>query len=465
MGGRRELFTIDDLLSWTGGTLEAPLQRASAPVASVEVDSRHCTQGSLFVALPGERTDGHRHIGDAKRRGAVAVLVQEGVDGDEAEGLAVVRVDNSLAALQKAARGFLQRFPDVIRIGVTGSNGKTTTKEMLYAILREEMRAYATPGNLNSDCGLPLAVFRMPRECEIAVFEMAMNRPGEIEELAEICRPDIAVITNIGTAHIGMLGSTDRIAAEKKQITSRFTGNEVLFIPDEDAYASFLEEGVNGEIVRYGYGISNAAYRNHGDGSELRLPDLVLRLPLPGRFNGSNALAAVAVARRLSVSAAAIQRGLAHVSLPEGRSNVLDGKRLVFNDTYNANPQSMVAALDAFDALVRERRVQDTVIVIGEMGELGDHSPASHAQVVVRALESRPALLVLVGPAFEEFADAGDDDTRVLWSATAESVRSLLSEHLHSDQAVFLKGSRAVGLETLIDIAAGTTAAGEAPHA
>ena len=228
---------------------------AAASYSGAATDSRKVAPGDLFVALPGDRVDGHDYLPQALRAGASCLLVAESawaarreqlLPGLPSAGVAVVVVPSTLPAFQSLATLRRRMVPGMRRIGITGSSGKTTTKEIAASILSQGRRVAMNPGNLNSDIGLSQSMFGVPADAEIGVFEMGMNRAGEMGELAGIYEPDIALITNVGTAHIGILGSRDAIALEKKAVFSRFDGSQLGFVNEADDYNAFLREGVRG---------------------------------------------------------------------------------------------------------------------------------------------------------------------------------------------------------------------------
>ena len=243
--------TVGALAEIAGARLEGAADRSAD---SISIDTRSLSPGALFVALPGTNTDGHAFVTAAYEAGAVAALVAESryKDTRVPPGLSLLVVEDPLAALATLATAALDTAPELVRIGITGSNGKTTTKELVAAVLATEKRVYKTKGNYNSVIGIPLSVFQMPADAEVAVFEMAMNQIGEMAALSAIVRPDIALITNIGTAHIGMIGSQDGIAREKKAISSSFTGSQTLFVPAAEPYREFLAKDVRGRVLFYG---------------------------------------------------------------------------------------------------------------------------------------------------------------------------------------------------------------------
>jgi UDP-N-acetylmuramoyl-tripeptide--D-alanyl-D-alanine ligase len=251
------LMTIQELASATGGRviLSAPghlaKDMAFFPVA---IDSRKAEPGCLFVALIGTERDGHDFVAQAFAAGARAALVCESRIGAvrtaaASVGAALVAVPDTLRGLQDAAAAYVDKFPALLRVGITGSSGKTTTKELAAAMIAKEKRVVMNVGNLNSETGLPLSTFGITAQHEVGVFELGMNRREEIAELAAVLRPHIALITNIGTAHIGILGTKDTIAEEKKAIFSHFSGTEIGFVPEDDPYADMLSFGVRDECA------------------------------------------------------------------------------------------------------------------------------------------------------------------------------------------------------------------------
>lgn len=379
-----------------------------AKVTSVSLDSRDCGPGSLFVALKGERADGHDYIVQALERGASCALAEKekahsvlaSVPPGLLEKSCLIFLDNTLHGFQRLAREHVRRIRGLLRIGVTGSSGKTTTKECLGAILRAaypEGTVAVGKGNLNSDSGLPLALFSLEPTHKAAVFEMGMNRRGEMDELAELFEPDIALITNIGTAHIGMIGSRQGIAEEKKKIFSRFTGSQKGFVWDEDEYKQFLSSGVKGAVREFGLkstpGFEGAKSRGLA-GWTLSWKGRKISYPLPGRHNLLDALAALAVAHELGLDPDRAAAGLSSVKPLFGRSELFEGRISLFRDCYNANPDSMRAVLDLCDEVEWPGR---KVYVLGGMRELGETLASEHVVLGERAARSQAQALFFFG--------------------------------------------------------------------
>jgi len=455
----RTIFTLDQAVDAIDGAIpDGGFGGDVINVQHVAVDSRASRAGSLFVALPGEHTDGHRFVVDAAQRGAVAAVVSRAI---EDPGIPTIRVEDSLSALQALAAWYArERLADVFRVGITGSNGKTTTKELVAAAIRSSAECFASEGNLNSETGLPLSIFATPPEVSYAVYEMAMSAPGEMEALAEIVRPRIACITNIGSAHIEFLGSRRAIALEKRGIASCFTGSETLIIPEDDEFTGLLAEGVAGTVRYHGPGVLGLSIDASRERGAVWIEDdgyPAVRVPLPGYHNGRNALVALAVARELGFDEGRARAALAEVSLPEGRSDLYvdQADNVVLNDSYNANPESMEAFIRSAGALRNDVR-QRLVLVLGDMMELGDYSAEGHRRVLGAACGAAPDLLVLVG---RLFADVYRDHFAALCAgvpvervSSAEEARDRLLQLDLRGHVIALKGSRTIALEEVLSL-------------
>jgi UDP-N-acetylmuramoyl-tripeptide--D-alanyl-D-alanine ligase len=426
--------------------------------SSVHTDSRDVAPGGLFVALAGSALNGARFLGAAFRAGAVAAIVAEAaladpalalVESAETAGAVLFAVPDTLRGLQDLAAAYLSRFPGLLRVGVTGSSGKTTVKQIAAAMVGQEKAVVCNPGNLNSETGLPLAVFAVRPHHEVGIFEMGMNRRGEIGELARVLKPAIALVTNIGTAHIGILGSKAAILEEKKAIFSGFTGGELALIPEDESCREDLAKGIVGRVVFYGA----AAYPELGEvrdlgleGTELIWEGKKVRFGLTGAHNVRDALAAIAIARAVPVSSAAIREGLASVKPLFGRSEILRGAVTVIRDCYNANPESMAAAIAFCDDLEWPGR---RIYVIGSMLELGDVSRAAHRILGERLAASRADRIFLYGAETGDALEALDKAPAVFHTTAMEALAGELEGYLRPGDLVLLKGSRGCALERL----------------
>jgi UDP-N-acetylmuramoyl-tripeptide--D-alanyl-D-alanine ligase len=341
-----------------------------------------------------------------------------------------------------------------LRIGITGSSGKTTTKECMAAILGRSRRVVLNPGNLNSDIGLPLSIFAIGEAHEAGIFEMGMNRAGEMGELASVFEPDIALITNVGTAHIGILGSRDAIAREKKMIFSRFDGSQAGFVWEDDAYNSFLKNGVPGEIADFGTRSTTAmrVARSMGlGGYELEWKGRKFRLSLPGRHNLLDAIGAAAAASRAGAPDGDVAEGLSSVRPLFGRSEILEGEFTIVRDCYNANPDSVEAAIGLCDSVEwRGRRAY----ILGSMLELGSESESAHRAMGETAGKSAADALFFFGvdarPAFEAARLAGFRGL-VVFETDFDRLLAAVRAYLASGDLALVKGSRGMALERLAD--------------
>jgi UDP-N-acetylmuramoyl-tripeptide--D-alanyl-D-alanine ligase len=468
----RAIESFSALVDGSGGDVVArPLRDAG--IDSVASDSRSVTRGSLFVALPGERTDGHEFLGQAAASGAAALLVsraQAARRRAELEGLAsryglgIVSVPDTLAGLQNLARARMRTLSAVTRVGVTGSNGKTTTKEIIGSILTRHAPTAVNEGNLNSEIGLPLACFGVNPGHRYAVFEMGMNRRGEMDVLAELVRPDLALITNVGTAHIGLLGSRDAIAAEKKRIFAHFDGRQTGFLPEGDRYTTFLAQGVRGKMIDFGPG-STPGFRGSESmglgGTLIHWEGFRIRFPLFGPYNLANALGALSVARELGVPNAEIRDGLEAVAPLFGRSQVIHGEVTVIADCYNANPDSMERALEFLESLPWEGK---RIAVLGGMRELGDETRPAHAALGERLRATKLDAVLLFGAEMEHAwtaAAGGASAPRISWTLDMDALGVQLQSLAGPGDVVLLKGSRGLELERLLPRLASATHGGD----
>ena len=455
---------IDGLIASACGYAEGRLAiRGNQDIRGVAVDSRQVEVGFLFVALPGQRADGHDFIPQALQRGAAAVMTaasQWSRRRGQLEGLlsgrgsvSVIEVADTLVGLQKMAKARLRQFPDLLRIGVTGSNGKTTTKEILGAIVALDRPAVISEGNLNSEIGLPLSCFRVRAEHRVAVFEMGINHTGEMDVLADIYRPDIAVITNIGTAHIGLLGSREAIAREKSRIFKHFDGAQRAFIYESEDYEDLLKGEVRGKISHFGptktRGFEGSEDLGLG-GTIIHWEGLRIRFPLFGAHNLRNALASISVSAQLGISKENIKEGLESVRPLFGRSQIIRGPVTVIQDCYNANPDSFAQVFAFLSALPWPGR---KIGVLGAMKELGEQSGEAHRRIGALATACDFQGLFLfgeeMGSAYREIQNLAFEGT-VDWMTDIDSLASSLRSYLREGDLLLLKGSRAAELERLV---------------
>ncbi len=452
------LLTVQEIVTHARGELIA---RGSRPFASsVAVDSRRCESGSLFVPLAGERTDGHFFIAEAVEKGSSLCLIDRKFARENKERIAqifergsagLVAVDNTLQALQDLSRFQMRRCDRVVRVGVTGSSGKTTTKELIGAILLRGSSGSMNPGNLNSEIGLPLATFAVRPDHRYAIFEMGVSHVGEMDTLADIVHPDIAAITNIGSAHVGLIGSRDAIAAEKKKIFGRFTGTQTGFVFEDEPYLPFLREGVLGAVAPYGRrstpGFAGSVSLGI-DGHLLQIRDRAIRFPLAGSHNLSNALCAVSIADYFRVPLDDVRGGLEAVRPLSGRGEILKGRVTVIQDSYNANPEAFQKAVEFLNDLAWEGR---KIVVAGSMKELGRESAASHAALgALLAASTADALFFYGEEASASFAECVGKKAVVRWTTAFGDLVDSVSSFVKEGDIVLVKGSRSMELERLV---------------
>lgn len=460
---KSNLMSLDAVLSAVGGQLLSnKVNNSSFLFSSIATDSRNCKDGSLFIPLIGS-IDGHDFIEQAYSNGARSVFVTEyyadfhsnEIRGFCEKGMCVISVSHTMYALQHLAAAYVLLFKGLKKIGITGSSGKTTTKEILVALLSQKYSVVYNQGNLNSETGLPLSVFAISKEHEYGVFEMGMNRKGEISELAAVLKPYCGIITNIGTAHIGILGTKQLIAEEKKKIFSFFNKDSLAVIPSNDEFFDFLQKDIKGTILPYGdykvLGISDV--QDLGLlGTSFTFCGLHITFPLPGLYNFSNAIAAMTLALKEGLSAYDIKKGFDSIKPLFGRSQVITGDVTVIQDCYNANPDSMIASCEFFESLEWHG---NKWYVLGDMLELGDESEEAHSFVGTFLASSRANGFFLYGTqmlcAAEELKSANKAENLVYSNVETdeefENFVQKLSEKLCKGDIVFIKGSRGMRLE------------------
>lgn len=461
------LLSLSDTLAAVSGTcLSSQKATDSFCFTSVVTDSRNVQSVSLFIPLVGENQDGHIYILPSIEKGASVVFVEK--ERYESKTLQLdkiisdyplvtfIAVKNTLYALQNLASAYIKKFPNLKRIGITGSSGKTTTKEIIASVLSQKYNVIMNEGNLNSETGLPLSVFKVKSEHQVGIFEMGMNRRGEIAELASVLEPHLGVITNIGSAHIGMLGSRQAIAEEKKQIYSKFTKDSIAFIPRLDEYAAFLSKDVKGTVVYYGPLEEKQQEKDLGlEGTEFFVDDVKIKLSLSGKGSYYDALAAVAVGKALGCSLQEIKKGIEQVQPLFGRSQIVKGDITVVQDCYNANPESAEQALDFFASISEPK--EQKLPILGDMLELGQVSLEAHKKLIMNALNYNFLGLVLIGSemtkAFNQLASEVKTECVVkTYDSTdndIEKVAEFAKEFLKGHGFVLLKGSRGMKLERL----------------
>lgn len=433
----------------------AEIVSADMPIVDVTVtgaviDSRKVTPGDLFIAFKGEHVDGHEYVAKARESGAVAALVSEYQDDE----LPQIKVDDVHVAFGQIARAWLAECKAKV-VAITGSNGKTSLKEMVKAILAEVGTVSATQGNLNNDLGVPLTVCRIDKNDDYAVIEMGTNHPGEIAYLMSIVSPDVSVINNIAAAHLEGLGSEEGIAREKGSIYEGLKQNGVAVVNADMPYDSIWQPLIaDRKTIRFALQNNADIYAEYIQPEPASSHFLVhidgvnhhMTLPLPGLHNVSNALAAIAVSVALDIPVDAVVRGLNKIQAVPHRLQMRKGlsdSRLI-DDTYNANPGSYLRALETLAGFQEPRW-----LVLGDFGELGEEADAIHQTMGLQAKSAGVTTLFTVGEKSQLAAAAFGDNA--IHFEDVQTLQQLLQNTLTADVTCLIKGSRFMQLDKLAD--------------
>lgn len=440
-------FKLSEVAMWTRGNM---IGVDDVLVTEVATDSRTMHGGELFVALQGDNHDGHDHVVAAAAAGAAAALVARQVDVD----LPQVLVADTLTALGDLASAVRARRHARV-IGITGSNGKTTVKTLTAAILSRHGRTHVSAGNFNNEIGLPLTLLAMPEDSEYAVLEMGAGKPGDIAYLAAIARPQVGLVNTIAPAHLERMGSLEGIAETKGALYETLPADGIAIINADDEFAGFFA-GLAGARRTLRFGLDRAA----DVGAEIALADadgsrftlvmpqgrVEVALPLPGRHNVANALAAAAIAHALDVPLATIADGLNHVEPMAGRlaTHAMPGGWRLVDDSYNANPGSAAAAIDTLMLAPGEHW-----LVLGDMAELGPQAKQLHADLGAFARERGVERLFTLGPLAHAAAAAFGD--AACHFDNHEAMASALHAALHADVTCLVKGSRSSAMDRVVN--------------
>lgn len=455
----KPMFTIGQAVdAMTGTLINETMQRRARAIVGVSTDSRMIKPDEVFVALKGDRFDGHEFVSDALAAGAAGAIVAETWYRAHARELppdaTVIAVPDTLQALQALATVYRSQFTLPV-VGITGTNGKTTTKEMVAAVLSTQYRTLKTPGNLNSQVGVPLVLFQLNRSHEAAVLELSMSHPGELTRLARMARPTVGVITNVGPAHLESLGSVEAVARAKGELLDYLPPDGTAVLNADDPLVMAQRFRTAAQLVTFGLtpaaDIRAVELDVQLTGTTFRLSDgPVFRLTIPGGHQVSNALAAIAVGRLFGVEIAAMQEALETVQPPAMRMHYrMVGGRHLLNDAYNANPVSARAALSTLARATQGRRIA----VLGDMLELGAGSEQAHREVG-RAVPGAADLLITVGERARSIADgareAGMDEQAIVVCQTNDDASACLLAAAQPGDAILIKGSRGMKMEDIV---------------
>ncbi|MCC5608840.1 UDP-N-acetylmuramoyl-tripeptide--D-alanyl-D-alanine ligase [Nostoc sp. CHAB 5834] len=412
---------------------------------AIQTDSRTLKPGEVFLALRGDKFDGHEFVQTAIAKGAIAAIVDFEYENP---GLPVLQVKDTLKAYQKIGRWWRDRF-NIPVIGVTGSVGKTTTKELIAAVLGTKGRVHKTYGNYNNEIGVPKTLLELGKEDDYAVIEMAMRGRGQIAELTQIARPTIGVITNVGTAHIELLGSEEAIAEAKCELLAEMSADSVAILNhDNPLLMATAAKFWHGEVLTYGFSGGDIQGQLI-DNDTVEVAGIQLPLPLPGRHNATNFLAALAVAKVLGIDWASLKAGVM-VDMPAGRSQrfTLPNDVVILDETYNAAPEAMIAALQLLADTPGKRKIA----VLGAMKELGERSQQLHQQVgeTVKKLNLDGLLVLVDGQDAEAIALSAEGIPSECFATHADLVARLKTFVQRGDRLLF-KAAHSVGLDRVVN--------------
>lgn len=429
------------------------------PVTGISTDSRSISEGDLYIPIRGEKFDGHDFIKQAMQNGAIASLTEREEDIEEYKNIILVK--NTLGAFHDLALHYKQKF-NIPFIAVTGSSGKTTTKDILTAVLKQRFKVLKTQGNYNNEIGLPLTLFQLENHHEIAVVEMGMNHRGEINRLVNMVFPDIAIITNIGVTHIENLGSKDEIFAAKKEIMMTLKKQQLALLNGDDLYLKTIKGqdfqvdfvGIEGKnlnlkaknIVRKENGVEFSVEARDGQTEKFYLS-------LPGVHNVYNALFAIYIGRYYGLNNQEIQAGFNAFKPSEMRMNIFQkGKIRIINDVYNANPDSMEAALNTLKDSGENKR---TIAVLGDMLEMGEWAEKAHFNIGKTLAQLQIDLLIGVGEHSCAYVDGAlskglSKEHAVFFKSNEEAIHHL-KQIIKDEDVLLIKGSRGMKMEKITD--------------
>jgi UDP-N-acetylmuramoyl-tripeptide--D-alanyl-D-alanine ligase len=446
---------ISQIAEFTGVTVSSG--GGEVFVDRISTDSRTLKRGELFVALRGENFDGHNFVEAAAKSGAVGAIVDSNWKGKVPETFKLMPVEDTLWAYQKLAANYRKSLPLKV-VAITGSNGKTSTKDFAASVLGRRFRVTKTEGNFNNHIGLPRTILEATSEDEVAVWEIGMNHPGEVAVLAKLAAPDVAVITNIGVAHIEFMGSREAIAKEKGALVEAVGTQGTVILNADDPFTKSISARARAKLILAGTvqgAIRASEITQSGTGTDFTILENAHRcraqLPVPGLHMVQNAMLAVAVGRVFGLSLEDCAAGLVAAPLTKARLQIkeIDGVQFI-DDSYNANPESMKAALRTLVELDAEGK---RIAVLGEMRELGGESERGHREVGETAAALKVDYLITIGNVAAAIVDAAERAglaKSVVVGSTSEAAERL-SEIAAPGDLVLIKGSRAARTEEVIE--------------
>lgn len=448
-----EQLSVKQILQFVGGETKNKETVENIMVTNICTDTRKIGPGSLFVPIKGENFDGHTFIEDAFKKGAVAALSHEKISGSGV----VISVEDTRVALRDLAEHYLAMFKIPV-VAVTGSVGKTSCKDMLAAVLGSRFEVLKTDGNFNNDIGVPLTVFRIEKEHELAILEMGMNHFDEITVLSKIARPDYAVITNIGVSHIENLGSREGIFKAKKEVFDYMTSQGMAIINGDDDYLPQLESelemktkvfGLTKDFAYKADEIKSLGYK--GMSALFSTPHKSFKVDVPalGEHMIYNVLPAIAIAEDLGLSEEEIKKGIQSFVPTKMRLNIYEvGNNItIIDDVYNASPDSMKAALKTLDQLPCEGK---KIAILGDMFEMGDHAQDGHRKVGADAAKMNIDLLICVGGDAHYIKEAYGHKS-AYYFPTIQEANKAIEQIIEPEDTILLKASRGMHFEKMIE--------------
>ncbi|SFD82543.1 UDP-N-acetylmuramoyl-tripeptide--D-alanyl-D-alanine ligase [Lentibacillus persicus] len=448
------LFTT----KWLGAIFDNVNEHASDSIYINEVttDSRKKTDKSLFIPIIGEKFDGHHYMEEAYNQGAVAAIwdKRKAVPDFLPDDFPLFYVNDTLAAMQQLAQSYRESVAPTV-IGVTGSNGKTTTKDLIAAVLSPSIKTHYTKGNLNNHIGVPLTILSMPSDTKVLVVEMGMNHPGEIESLSKLAKPDYAVITNIGESHIENLGSREGIAEAKLEIAQGMNNDGHLLIDGDEILLRQCRHQKH--VITCGFEYTNDVHIKNvklfQDSTQFQLATgEEYKLPLLGSHHALNAAFAVTIAKRLGIEITKIKQALTELELTSMRFEMIDGKNgaSIINDAYNASPTSMKASVDVVKTL---DGFKQKVLVLGDMFELGDQSKSLH-QTVAESIDDSVDAVFTIGEDSREITSRVKTQHQSIdcrHFTSREELSAALKDYINEGTLILFKASRGMKLETFVN--------------
>ena len=447
-------LTLENITKVCNGIYHGPQEKLQEEVTAITTDSRKVEKGGLFVPVVGERVDAHRFIPQVMEAGALATLSERTLEGADHP---YIQVGSSLQAVKDIAEFYLEQL-DIPVVGITGSVGKTSTKEMIASVLAQKYHVHKTLGNFNNEWGLPITIFDMPEDTEVAVLEMGVNHFGEMRRLSSVASPDICVITNIGIAHLEFFKTREGILQEKSQMIQDMKNGGSIILNGDDDLLSKMSPVKGVTPVFFGMG-DNCAFRAdniepqglRGTSCTITLKDgssFDCLVPVPGIHMVSNAVAGAAVGYTLGLTADEIKAGIESLPSIPGRNHIIETNHMIIlDDCYNANPISMKASIDVLNMAIGRK-----VAVLGNMGELGDTAEALHAEVGTYAAEQNVDLVCGIGDLTRSLVEEASKgaNTEALWFADNESFIQAIPDIIKDGDNVLVKASHGMNFPQIV---------------